>query len=43
LGDKEKAKKIFENVLILDPNNLTAKYYLKWKFYILIMMITYYV
>jgi tetratricopeptide (TPR) repeat protein len=29
LGEKEKAKKIFEDVLILDPNNITAKYYLK--------------
>ena len=29
LGDKEKAKKLFEDILILDPENLTAKEYLK--------------
>ncbi len=28
-GKKEEAKKIFENVLILDPNNVIAKSYLK--------------
>ena len=29
LGEKEKAKKLFEDILILDPENLTAKEYLK--------------
>ena len=28
-GKKDKAKEIFENVLILDPNNVVAKSYLK--------------
>jgi tetratricopeptide (TPR) repeat protein len=27
--DKQKAKKIFEDVIILDPNNVTANKYLK--------------
>jgi len=29
LGEKEKAKKLFKDILILDPENLTAKEYLK--------------
>ena len=29
MGDKKKSKEVFENVLILDPNNITAKEFLK--------------